>query len=77
MTTEEYDRLMKNDKLDRIEVTDQVDTIAGTDIKTRSVIQFVEREETQEEKLDKMISLQKKAMEIDQGAFEILRQLGI
>ena len=77
LSNDDYDNLMNNDNLDRIEVTDDVETIEGTDIKTRSVVQFVRKDMTAEEKLDQMIALQEKAKKIDPEARQTLAALGL
>jgi len=78
----EYDRIMANDDIEAIEVTDDVEELPLRDgqqtaTKTRAVVQYIERRKSAEEKADEAISLSEKTEKIKPESLELLRALGI
>lgn len=78
----EYDRIMANEKIGAIEVTDEVEELPlrdGQEIatKTRNIVQYIAVEKTAVQKADEAISLSEKTEKIKPESLELLRALGI
>ena len=86
----EYDRLMADDNIDRLEITDTTEIIPGSakkdeednlipgsETKTRSIVQFIKKEMTLREKLEEKVALVDLAAKITPEAAKVLESLGI